>query len=72
MREQPLDVVDLERAPDALADLAGPHHEVLDEELAAPVEQVDEAHLAVGRVEDARELTRRAGSRGSSRFSVAL
>src|SRR5712692_2761448 len=47
-----LDVVDLEGAPDALSHLAWTHHEVLDEELGAPVEQVRERDLAVRRIED--------------------
>src|SRR4029450_2616556 len=50
MRERTLDVVDLERASDALTDLARAHHEVLDEELAASVKQVGQCQLAIGRV----------------------
>src|SRR4029077_14687730 len=52
MRKQALDVVDFERAPDALARLAGPHHEVLDEELAATVEQLCERNLSGWSVKD--------------------
>jgi hypothetical protein len=50
--EHPFDMVDFEGATHALRDLAGPHHEVLDEELAASVEQVGERDLAFRRVED--------------------
>src|SRR4029450_5533591 len=52
MRERTLDVIDLERASDALTDLARAHHEVLDEELAASVEQVGQRQFAIGRVAD--------------------
>src|ERR1700758_2328272 len=52
MRKQTLDVVDFERAPDALARLAGTHHEVLDEELAATVEQLCERNLSGWSVKD--------------------
>src|SRR5262249_36358285 len=52
VRENALDVVDLERASDALCGLAGPHHEMLDEELAAAVEQIGERHLSVRPIEN--------------------
>ena len=52
MHEGTFDVVDFERAPDALTDLARAQHEVLDEELAAAVEQVTQRHLAAGPIED--------------------
>src|SRR5262249_10351825 len=52
VHEQAGDVIDLERAADALRDLAGSHHEVLDEELAPAVEQIGEAHPALRCVED--------------------
>jgi hypothetical protein len=45
-------VVDLERAADAAILLAGRQHEVLDDELAAALEQFGERPLAVRRVED--------------------
>jgi hypothetical protein len=54
MHQDALDMVDLEGAPDALRRLAGPHHEMLDEELAAPVEQIGQRHLAVRCVKDVR------------------
>src|SRR6185295_7025518 len=37
---------------DALCRLAGPHHEMLDEELATAVEQLGQSHLSVAPVED--------------------
>jgi hypothetical protein len=52
MHEGAFDLVDFERAPDALTDLARPQHEVLDEELAAAVEQVAQRDLAAGRIKD--------------------
>src|SRR5262245_15228288 len=52
VHEQARDMIDLERAAHALRDLAGSHHEVLDEELAPAVEQIGEADLALRRVED--------------------
>jgi hypothetical protein len=52
VREDFLDVVDLEAATDALCGRARSHHEVLDEELAAAVEQLGQRHFARGPVED--------------------
>src|SRR5262249_32628959 len=40
--ENPLEMVDLERAADTLRDLARPQHEMLDEELTAAFEQIRE------------------------------
>jgi hypothetical protein len=52
MHQHAFYVVDLEGATDALRLLAGPHHEVLDKELAAAVEKVCERDLTLWRVED--------------------
>jgi hypothetical protein len=45
-------MIDFEGAADALPDLARPHHEVLDEELAAATEQVGQGQPALGPFED--------------------
>src|SRR4029077_2062340 len=42
MIEDTFDVVDFKRAPDALLFLAGSHHEMFDEELAAAIEKLRE------------------------------
>src|SRR5262245_58436279 len=52
MHEHAFNVVDLERTPDALSDLARPHHEVFDEQLAASIEQIGERYLPLRRIED--------------------
>src|SRR4029450_6875593 len=57
------DVVDLEGAPHALTNLTGSHHEMLDEELAASVEQIGQCHLALRRVEDVLLLDLHPGQR---------
>ena len=46
MREDAFDVVDLQRAANALRLGAGAHHEVLEEKLAAATEQLRQGHLA--------------------------
>ena len=51
MHQGAADLVDLERAPDAALGPVGSEHEVLDDELAASVEQVGERPRAVRRVE---------------------
>jgi hypothetical protein len=48
VREKSLDMVDFKRAPDALLFLAGSHHEMFDEELAAAVEQLREGDFPEG------------------------
>src|ERR1700687_3735695 len=45
-------MIDLQRAPNAFFRLAGPHHEMFDEQLAATVEELGEGHLARGPVKD--------------------
>ncbi len=52
MNQYAFQVVDLEEATDAVMCLARPHHEVLHEKLAAPLEQVGERCLSGGGVED--------------------
>src|ERR1700719_1393847 len=52
MRKQALDVVDFKRASDALPRLTRTHHEVLDEKLAATVEQLCERNLSGWSVKD--------------------
>ena len=52
MRKDPVDVIDFERAADALCLLPGRHHEVFDEQLAAFVKQLGQRHLAFRRIED--------------------
>ncbi len=51
MHEYALEMVDFERASHALVRHAGPHHEVLDEELAAAVEELGQRDLALGSAE---------------------
>ena len=46
VRQDPVYVIDFERATDALRRLSRRHHEVLDEKLAATVEQVRQRELA--------------------------
>jgi len=52
MREDAVDVIDRERAADALRDRTRSHHEVLDEQLAATIEQAGQCHFAVRRIEN--------------------
>jgi hypothetical protein len=52
VHEHAFDMVNLKGATHALRDLAGSHHEMLDKELAAAVEQVGQRHLALWCVED--------------------
>ena len=52
MRENAFNMVDLEGATDALRLGTGTHHEVLDEKLAAAIEELCQRHLAVGCVEN--------------------
>ena len=51
MRENAFDVVDLEGAADALRLGTRTHHEVLQEKLAAAIEEFCQRHLACGAVE---------------------
>src|SRR5262249_32815188 len=50
--EQSLEMVDFQGATHALRDLVWSHHEVLDEELTAPVEQFGKRDLAFRRIEN--------------------
>ena len=52
MYENSFDMVNFQRATHALRYLPRPHHEMLDEKLAASVEKVSERHLPFWRVED--------------------
>jgi hypothetical protein len=52
VHEHAFDMVDFEGATHALSNLAGSHHEMLDKELAAAVEQVGERHFALWPFED--------------------
>ena len=51
MHQRALDLVHFERATDAAFGPVGAEHEVLDDKLAASIEQIGERHLAVGSVE---------------------
>jgi hypothetical protein len=46
MYEDAFDMVDLERASHTLLSLAGSHHKMFDEELAAAVEELRQRHLS--------------------------
>ena len=52
MRQDVGHVVDLERAPHALMLSAGRHHEVLDVELTAALEEIGQGELALRPIED--------------------
>src|ERR1700733_7333751 len=52
MHQQAFEVVHFESAADAVILLAGAHHEMLQEELAATVEQLRERDFSLGTVED--------------------
>ena len=52
MGKDSVDVIDFERAADTLCHLPRCHHEVLDEKLAAPVEQLGQRDLAFRCVEN--------------------
>jgi hypothetical protein len=56
MDQNTIDMVDGERAADVLVNCSRTHHEMLDDKLAAPVEEVAKRHLACQRVEDVRLL----------------
>ena len=51
MHQRTLHLVHFERATDAAFGPVGAEHEMLDDELAASIEQVGERHRAVGAVE---------------------
>ena len=52
MNENPFDMVDFQRATDTLRGLSGPHHEMLDKELAPTLEEIRQRYLPFRRVED--------------------
>src|SRR5215831_16842566 len=52
MHERAFDVIDLERAADATLLPARTEHEMLDDKLAAPVEQISERFLTLRAVEE--------------------
>src|ERR1700730_3095298 len=54
MHECAFDMIDLERAAHATLLPPGTEHEMFDDQLAAPVEEIAERRLAIRRVEDRR------------------
>src|SRR5262249_3640661 len=65
MLEQAVDVIDLERTPDALMRNTWPHHEMFDEELAATVEERRQRDFPVWRIEHIFFLDPDPGQRAS-------
>src|SRR5262245_59557845 len=67
MHQYPLKVVDLQGAADALPDLTWTHHEMLDEQLTAPVEKMGERHFSRRPIEDVLLLDLNPGQGAASR-----